>query len=242
MNIGEIIRSLIIWIFGIITMLWWSVLAIVAGYFDKTGNLSSQCGAMWSKGIIWISRVKVLTEGFEHFGSDKPFIIVSNHQSAFDIFVLMSYLPINFKWLLKKELLSIPLFGRALTASQYIMVDRKNARTAIKSMKKAEETLHKGIAVTVFPEGTRSVNGTIGEFKRGAFVLASKVKAPIIPVSLTGTGDVMKKRGFIVNSHAVITIKTHPPIDISSLTPQQRKELPLKVQKIISSVIMESKP
>ena len=99
MSIQDFIKSLFIWIFSIVTMLFWSVVAILAGYFDKSGNLSSTCGAMWSKGMLWICRIKVIVEGREYLQAGKPVVIVSNHQSAFDIYVLMSYLPVNFKWL-----------------------------------------------------------------------------------------------------------------------------------------------
>jgi 1-acyl-sn-glycerol-3-phosphate acyltransferase len=210
-----------------------SLLAIIFGYFDKTGNLSNQCGILWSKLLLKLSRAEVIVQGAEKLAVGGPFVIVSNHQSAFDIFILMGRLPINFKWILKKELLKIPIFGKALQAARYISIDRDNAREALNGIKNAAAMLDQGVSVAVFPEGTRSHDGKLNEFKRGAFILSTKTKRPILPVSLDGSYKIIGQNKMIHLGQKVI-LQIYDPIEVENLSAADKKQLAERVRTLIA--------
>ncbi|RMD52073.1 MAG: 1-acyl-sn-glycerol-3-phosphate acyltransferase [Nitrospirae bacterium] len=209
-----------------------SILAITLSIFDKSGDMSHFCGMTWSRIMLWLAGIDVVVEGLEYAKEKEPVVIVSNHQGAFDIFVIMVYLPIKFRWVLKKELLDIPLFGRALRDAGYISVEREDKRAAVKALRRAEGILKKGMSLAFFPEGTRSIDGSVGEFKKGAFLLATKTSTPILPISIDGSYKILKKGGFICHPQRVI-LKIHRPIDVENLSLEEKKRLPEMVREII---------
>lgn len=232
----DIFRSIVLWIVGTITMVFFASLAVLASFIDKTGNLSHKISSEWARVLLKLARVQVDVKGVENIQKDRTYIIASNHQGLFDICLIATYIPLNFKWIVKKELLEIPFFGQALKASRYIAVDREDGKKAIKDMKQAETFLSSSVSIAIFPEGTRSRNGSVSEFKKGAFVLANRSKKPILPVSIDGSCNILAKGGLIVRPQK-ITFTIHRPIDTYNLTVQERKELPVLVQKIVASEV-----
>ncbi len=118
---------------------------------------------------------------------------MANHQGAYDIFALLAYLPIEFKWLAKEELFRIPILGWAMRAAGYISIDRKGKKKALESVERAVAKIQEGTSVLVFPEGTRSPDGKIHPFKRGGFTLAIRAGVPIVPISIRGSRDVLPR-------------------------------------------------
>ena len=118
---------------------------------------------------------------------------MSNHQSYFDIFAVLAGLPSNFKFILKQELMKIPLFGQAVRLAGYISIDRSDVRSAIQSMDKAAERIRNGASVLMFPEGTRNPQGQVQAFKKGGFHLALKSGSHIIPVSIINSNKIVPK-------------------------------------------------
>ncbi len=121
---------------------------------------------------------------------------MANHQGAFDIFALLAYLPIHFKWLAKEELFRIPIFGWAMGAAGYISIDRRGKKKALESIENAVTKIREGASVLIFPEGTRSPDGKIHPFKKGGFTLAIKAGVPIIPISIRGSREVLPRDSF----------------------------------------------
>lgn len=165
----------------------------------------------WARCFCWLMFIPVEVEGVENIEKGRSYIFVSNHQSAYDIFVIYGYLPVIFKWLMKQELKKIPLVGWACKAAGHIFIDRKNPQSAVESIRQVEAALVNGVSTVIFPEGTRSKDGQVGRFKRGAFQVALDLHLPIVPVSLTGCYAVMNRYAWHVTRHR-IKMKIGSPI------------------------------
>ncbi len=147
----------------------------------------------WAKGILRVCGIKVHVSGKEHADPQVPRVYMANHQSYFDVFVVLACLPLDFKFLLKEELMRIPLLGPAMKRAGYIGIERDDPRKAIKSMNLAAQRIKAGASVLIFPEGTRSLDGTLGAFKKGGFNLALKSGCDIVPVAISGTANIVPK-------------------------------------------------
>lgn len=188
---------------------------------------------LWSKLVCFLSFIKVSVEGIEHLNKQQSYIFVANHQSIFDIWVIYGWLPNSFSWIMKKELRKIPLVGNACEAAGHIFIDRSNPIAAKKSIALAEEKLTKGNCIVVFPEGTRSHNGEVGQFKRGAFNIAADINLPIVPITIVGAFERMSRKDFIINP-GKIKMKIHKPIEnASNLTEQETRKLATKIREVV---------
>jgi 1-acyl-sn-glycerol-3-phosphate acyltransferase len=145
----------------------------------------------WSRRLVEEARIEIETEGLEHAAGAEPFVVMSNHQSLYDIPVVFQAVPRPMRMIAKKELFSIPVFGRAMRAAEIIELDRQNRRRAIAAMEQAKAMVKSGLSIWIAPEGTRSRTGELGAFKRGGFHLALGTGARILPVTVSGTRDVL---------------------------------------------------
>lgn len=168
----------------------------------------------WSRSFFRLMFLPVTVEGLEHIKPGQSYVFVSNHQSMFDVWLVYGWLPVIFKWLMKAELRKVPFVGTACKAAGHIYVDRKNPKAAIESMENVKKQLKNGICTVIFPEGTRTKNGQVGRFKRGAFQIALDLKLPVIPISLSGCYDVLPKGKPFVYRRPV-RMYVGEPIDIT---------------------------
>lgn len=152
----------------------------------------------WGKGILWISGLKMNIDGADQLDFSPPRIYVANHSSYMDIPCLFVGLPVNLYFIAKAEVKKIPFVGLFMMATRMIFVDRKNRMKAVSSMNSAAELIKKGKSVLVFPEGTRSRDGSVKSFKKGVFVLAYNAGLPVVPVLLEGTNQVMAPDSLMV--------------------------------------------
>ena len=180
-----------------------AVITTLVSPFDSRGRVTHHLSKYFSKGILLIAGVRLSVKGEEHLDKNKSYIFVSNHQSFFDIPVLMQAVPNNLRFIYKSSLSKIPIFGWGMYLGGYIPINRTNAREAIKTLRKAAERIVKGISVAIFPEGTRSPDGTLGRFKRGAFLLAEEAKVDLAPVTIIGTNLILPKTKFKISSGKV---------------------------------------
>jgi len=211
-----------------------SIFALIFTLIDRSYYLYFKLSKYFSSGILLISRIKLKVTGLENFSHDKAHVFVSNHASLYDIVTLQKSIPNNMAMIFKKELAQIPFFGWQLYLGPYVMIDRKNYESAVRSIDEAKEKLvKKNISMVVFAEGTRSKNGEIQPFKRGAFRLASQVGFPIVPVTISGSNKIMPKKTFKLKPG---TIQVHFDKPISTEGIEARKdeiELMKKVREII---------
>lgn len=187
---------------------------------------------LWTAGMLRFCGIKVTTSGLDNFDPRRPYVFVANHQSLFDIPAVYYSTPANLRFIAKKSLFYIPFFGPYLALAGYIALDRANRRKAIASHDRAAEKIRRGVPIISFPEGTRSPDGDIGKFKKGAFMLALKAGVPIVPVSLSGTKDVLPKHTLLVRP-GHIRVHFDRPMDTGDYSVDSRDTLIEKVRRTI---------
>jgi 1-acyl-sn-glycerol-3-phosphate acyltransferase len=170
----------------------YSILALVSIPLDRSGKTYHMCARHWSKFILWIFGVKVSVKGLEHIGKGSV-IYASNHASWFDIPAAVAGIPDDIRIMLKRELTYVPIWGWALRYGPYIAVDRTSPKDALRSLDKAAEQIRSGASVLLFVEGTRTRDGKLQAFKRGAFVLALKSGVPVVPMTINHSFRILPK-------------------------------------------------
>jgi 1-acyl-sn-glycerol-3-phosphate acyltransferase len=226
------IRSAFIVTIGVAITGFFSVFVIVIALMRVSENSLHKVARIWATIILKLSRVQVETVGLENILRGKPQIFMSNHQSDFDIFIVLAYIPVQFRWIAKKELFRIPAFGKAMRNAGYIEMDRQNHGKALKSLEIAAQKIREGKSVMSFPEGTRSQDGRIKTFKQGMFHLALQAGVPIIPISIIGASEIMPKRSLVVHP-GKITMIIGKPFDVTPYTAETRHELIADVRSVI---------
>jgi 1-acyl-sn-glycerol-3-phosphate acyltransferase len=181
---------------------------------------------------MFVSGIKVTVNGLANIDPTQSYIYMSNHQSNFDIPVLLAYLPVQFRWLAKAELFKIPIFGRAMRGAGYVKIDRFNQEAAFESLNEAAEKMKNGVSVMIFPEGTRSRDGKIRPFKKGGFVMAVDAGVPIVPVVLKGTWTIMEKSSLRINTGEV-SLNLKAPIATTDYTRENKDDLIKSVRAVI---------
>lgn len=193
------------------------VVAVSVSVFSRSGNLVHGIARLWGRSILLVSGVRVAVRGREHVDPGRACIFMANHQSNYDIPVLLGHLPVQFRWLAKAELFRIPLFGPAMRGAGYLPIDRRNHAAAFQSLRSLREAAAKiraGASIVIFPEGTRSPDGELKSFKKGGFVLALQAGAPIVPVAIRGTREVMPKGSLWIRPGRV-TVTIGKPIPVA---------------------------
>ena len=211
------IRTTYILLWVGLSTIFWGLTAIITSFFTRTGNPVHIVARMWARGILFVSRIKVTVNGLANIDPAQSYVYMSNHQSNFDIPVLLACLPVQFRWLAKAELFKIPIFGRAMRGAGYVKIDRFNQEAAFESLSEAAEKMKNGVSVMIFPEGTRSRDGNIRPFKKGGFVMAMDAGVPIVPIVLKGTWTIMDKSSLRINTGQV-SLNIEPPIATTGYT------------------------
>ena len=166
----------------------------------------------WSKFTCWLLLIRVKVKGRENIDKNTSYIFVANHQGAFDIFSIYGFLNHNFKWLMKKSLEKIFMVGPACRRAGHIFVDDSNISAIKHTITEAESTLKDGMSLVIFPEGSRSWDGKMISFKRGAFMLAAEFRLPVVPVTIDGSFRVMPRFTYNITP-GTITLTIHKPIN-----------------------------
>src|SRR5688500_8827529 len=165
---------------------------IALGPFDPHGKCVYRINQFWTWLIIRLGRISLNVRGLENLESGQQYVFMVNHQSNVDIPVLVqSLVRFQLRWVAKKELLRVPLFGWAMWATKHITVDRANPVDAVKSLERARRKMAAGISVVIFPEGTRSRDGRLLPFKKGGFLMAAKTGVRIVPVTIVGSSALL---------------------------------------------------
>lgn len=220
--------------FLIVNTLLFSTIAVVFSmlFGHKTGSYWG--GAVWSRVNAFFTPMVVETKGRSNIDPATSYVIVPNHQSYWDIFLLYGWLGIDIKWIMKKELRKIPGLGYASATVGHIFIDRSNTRKAMESLNEARKRLTNGTSVVIFPEGTRSKSGKMLPFKRGAFKMAVDLNLPILPVTIIGTNKILPAKTMNLMPGKVKLI-VHPPIDITNYGDSTLKDLMQRTKVAIES-------
>tara|TARA_B100000945_G_scaffold308707_1_gene298717 strand:+ start:1406 stop:2122 length:717 start_codon:yes stop_codon:yes gene_type:complete len=222
-------------IFFIINVVLWTfllgTLAILLGFIDKKGKLISFGIRCWSKILIFFSGVKIKIIGLENLKKDKNYIFASNHESNFDIPLIFSSINLHLVSIAKKELKKIPIFGWAMKSGQHIFIDRFNKIEALKSLKLAKNSIIKNPrSIIIFPEGTRSFDGKIKQFKKGGLSIAFDLEMDVVPIAVCGTRNVLK-RGSIFIKPCPIQLRIGKPVNINQWKNKKKIDFANYVQK-----------
>jgi 1-acyl-sn-glycerol-3-phosphate acyltransferase len=194
--------------------------ALITCLLDPSGRWPSFFQRLWVNWLLRTNGVGLKLEGVEKLPKNQSYILVSNHASLLDIPAIIWASPFPVRFFAKRSLLWFPIFGWFLSLGGHILIDRQNPRSAIKSLKRASSVLKKGISIVVFPEGTRTPDGEVKEFKRGAFLLAQHSKFPVVPLSIGGSFEMLPRTGSGF-CPGVIHIRMGEPIPTRGLAPQE---------------------
>lgn len=216
--------------------IFWGTLSLIVSLFDRTGRTQHSCARWWGRTLLAVSLVRVRIRGREHLAAlrGKPCVFASNHQSYFDIPVAFAWLPADFRIMAKATLFHIPFLGWHLSRAGHMPIARDNPRRAARSLLEAASHIRNGTPVFVFPEGGRSPDGQLQEFKAGTFLLAIKAGVPVVPVSLRGTRDVLKMHSWHVHPGSVEII-FHAPISTEGLQSGDAEALAARVRSAIAA-------
>ena len=212
-----------------------AVFVVLFSFLDPSGRLPIQLIRAWTWTNLRLYRIEVTVEGRERIPRTEPLVIMSNHQSLLDIAALIQTLPVDFRFVAKKELVRVPFFGWALWASGHIIIDRQDRARSVASLRRAAERIRSGINVIIFPEGTRSPDGKLQPFKSGGFHLAIQAGAAILPATVSGSHRVSTKGSLRVERGARIKIQYGEPIPTAGLALADREALKQRVRRAIEA-------
>jgi 1-acyl-sn-glycerol-3-phosphate acyltransferase len=216
-------------LWSLLMCLWGLAISLV----DKDGKkVHFFCAVPWARVILRVCGIRVHVKGREHVDPNVPRIYMTNHQSFFDIFALLACLPVNFKFILKQELMKIPFLGPAMRKAGYIGIVRDDPRKAVESMRQAAERIRSGASVLIFPEGTRSVDGRLQDFKKGGFNLAVKAGCDIVPIAIQDSCRIAPKGSLRIQKGA-FGLHIGTPIPLSGLG---KKDIPRLMEAVRSQM------
>ena len=209
-------------------------ISLLGSLFDAGGKWQHACARTWSWLILKTSGIRVRVEGLEHVIPGRTAIYCVNHQSAMDIPILFTNLPVQFRFVAKRSLFNMPFMGWHLLRSGHIPVDRDRPREAMKSMKMAAQEIREGKSVLLFPEGHRSRDGRLLPFKAGSFYIAALAGVPVVPITINGSRGVLKPDTYHVRAGQTELI-IHPAIETQGMTTKDAEKLSEQVREVIAS-------
>ena len=205
-------------------------ISVCSTLVDRTGDFGHRCARTWAWLILKTTGVRVHVTGLERLDPAKSYVLASNHQSIYDIPIVFASLPLQLRIVAKQSLGSVPFLGWHLQRTGHLLVDRRNPGPDI--VKKMARLVREAHSLIVFPEGTRSVDGVIGRFKKGTFVVAIDAQLPVVPVTIAGSRLVMKK-GQLMVCPGEVQLTIHQPIDTAGVGRAQVIDFAERVRAVV---------
>lgn len=188
------------------------VLACYLGFGDWAARWP---GFVWGRFSLWLHWIPVKVVGKEHLPKKgETYVVIANHQSMFDIFVLYGYVQLPFKWVMKEGLRKMPFIGKACEAAKFIFVDETRPSSIAETMRQGKAALEQGCSIFIFPEGSRTDTGQMIKFKKGAFVMANELGVPLLPLTIDGAYGILPKHSWLPRPNP-ITLTIHAPFSVS---------------------------
>jgi 1-acyl-sn-glycerol-3-phosphate acyltransferase len=239
----DVLKSIIVWLAGVVYLILFFPLTFVTWLvtlpFDRNRKITHWILNWQSWIFVWLMPIwKVRVEGRSKAVKGAAYVIISNHQSILDI-ILINSLRYRFKWISKVENMKVPILGLYLRMADYIIINRGDKESKEEMMEKSYQCLKRGTSIMMFPEGTRSVDGEIGFFKRGAFQLAINAHVPILPIVVDGSGGVLPKHQLIFTTGHKIRIKVYDPVPPDSFNTGDPDILSLKFSNFMVEALKE---
>lgn len=214
---------------GIYTIVLGTV-SILSSLADPSGDFGHKCARAWAWLVLKTTGVRVEVRGLERLDTSRSYVFAANHQSIYDIPVVFWTLPVQLRIIAKDSLGSFPFLGWHLRRTGHLLVDRKNPGAGI--LKKMARLISGARSLIVFPEGTRSVDGSVARFKGGSFLLAIDSRLPVVPISIARSRFVMRK-GRLMACPGDVTITIHDPIPTEGITRPQAREFTERVRAVV---------
>lgn len=222
----------------ILSTIWCTTTIILGSTLGNNKFWGYYPGVIWGRFVLAVALLRIKVNRNPTLNKDQSYIFVANHQSAFDIFLVYGYLGHNFKWLMKQSLKKMPLVGAASAKAGHVFVDQTSRKGIVETMRQTRDTLKEGMSTVVFPEGHRTPDGKMAEFKKGAFQTAVSLKLPIVPVTIDGAYKVLPIHSSRMNP-TKITMTFHAPIPTDSIAANDVPNLMQQVYDIIESALAD---
>lgn len=230
------IRSLWVGLNLLVSTVLLGTMVIVSALLGVKGRVYDFASHAWARWLLWASGTPVYVEGLENVHLDEPQVFASNHVSWYDVFALAARIPKRYRFVAKKELERIPIFGAAWKAAGHVSVDRGDRASAIRSLDQAARLIREdNSSVVIFPEGTRGPGGEMLPFKKGAFMLALHNGVDIVPIGILGTRRILPKGAFRVRSGPIV-VRFGAPIHTAGYDESTRDELMAEVRSRIDEL------
>ncbi len=221
---------------GIMSTAFFSLTVLLGGLLGMNADKLQMLARSWAKFLLWGIGCRVRVAGLEHLEPEATYVFACNHSSMLDIAALQVALPPNFRWIAKKELFAIPVFGAAMLKAGYIPIDRSDSRAALVSLQEAAARIRGGASVLIFPEGTRSLDGRLLPFKNGGFVLALRSGRPVAPVALLGSGRALPAKSLLINP-GLIEVRFGAPLPTEGIKGAGREELVRETRRRVLALL-----
>jgi 1-acyl-sn-glycerol-3-phosphate acyltransferase len=224
----------------VVSTVFFATISFLVSLFDSAGNAQIAVARVWARGILFVAGVHVKAAGIEKLKPGSGYVIAANHSSYMDTPVILSTVPVQFRFLAKAGLFKIPFMGSHLKRAGHIPVPREDPRAAVKTLSHAARNIReKGISMLIFPEGGRTPDGELKEFKEGGAYIAIKAGVPIVPVAIGGTRAVVPIHSGIVKPGKV-TLQVGEPIETANLTLKDRERVTEQVRQQIAAMLAAS--
>jgi 1-acyl-sn-glycerol-3-phosphate acyltransferase len=234
----QMIRSAIALVTFVVETIVLASIAVLSGLFDRSGETVFRIARFWSRLVLGVPGVRVKVEQRTPLDPTRPYIFMCNHASMIDIWAGFVGVPASFRFIAKKQLARIPLFGWAMWAGRFIFIDRQNAVAARRSIEEAARRIKSGQSVLIYPEGTRTRDGRLMPFKKGGFHLAIDSGTDIVPMAIEGTRALMPRGAMLIRA-GEIRLQIGEPIRTAGLGPNDRERLVKQVHDRIAEMLGE---
>jgi 1-acyl-sn-glycerol-3-phosphate acyltransferase len=208
----------------------WGIGCYVASLFSNGEDRARRYLIHWARISLRLAGLEITVAGVERLDLSRPYVFMPNHSSFLDVLLVFAFIPQNFRSIVKEEFFAIPLMGLTVKSSGQIPLDRKSPRKGLQSIKRAAELLRRGVSIVVFPEGTRSPDGKIHEFKTTLFVLPIRTRTPVVPVLIEGTFEALRS-GSVLLKHYPVKVTFLDPVSPECFSDKDRALYAEKVRR-----------
>jgi len=221
----------------ILSTIFFGSISVGFALFDKSGRRMMLTARLWARSLVKVAGVRVKVEGLDKIDPKAAYVFAANHLSYMDTPVVLANVPVQFRFMAKKGLFQIPFLGTHLIQAGHIPVPLEDPRAAVRTLSLAAQTIRDlGISVWIFPEGGRSIDGVLQEFKEGAAYIAIKAGVPVVPMALVGTRRILAMGSMTFNAGPV-TVRIGEPIPTKGLTLRDRGELTATLRERIVEML-----
>jgi 1-acyl-sn-glycerol-3-phosphate acyltransferase len=213
--VGSFLRTFIGYSWAMASLVVFLPIGLLSMPFDPRQRVHDRLSIIWARGILFFAGVRLRIEGREHVRRDAHYVIVANHQSLLDAMIMVATMqPLTaMRMVAKRTLFKVPVLGWAMRAFGHMAVDHRSMRGSLDGLKKAQSTVQRAQSTVFFPEGTRSPDGKMLPFHTAAFHIAARAGAKVLPVTISGSREILPKQRLVLVKTGDVSVRIHPPMD-----------------------------